>query len=483
MQIFKAAKMYLAQSTETEQESFLMRLAAHSGHTRACVGPIGCLKRCILQLGWDVNSTGQVWVNALVQLNLRQHSWKHILKWIIWTKDQEILQTSSVRKAWQTMPPVCSNSTKVILAQYQPHEQHQLIGEIAGAFQTAALQAEWDPNVTAACRFCGEHDDRQHRLYQCAETQHIRDTYQEELRYFRDLENDIAELPVMYRHPNLEWLTTFNWMPAIPPLSEDLKQQLAPAIQGQQQLTFYTDGSCAYPNEPLWRYATFAVILDLAADDEERREWASRYRKLGEKPLSYLPIVHSQCSGPQSIHRAELEALVYVVEHFTNTIIHTDSQCNLQLAHTCQSLQHPQTLHMHPEADLALRLWKAIPVGHRSFLKVDAHKLHEEDAPMLQTYFRLGNDRADAEANRAPHHLVPPVTKTAQCIQTTQAEYRTKLRKIYDMYLLFFKHRAKVDDKQFQPDRTTSAAAYATFFGRVETTSSATAMDRSASPS
>lgn len=169
------------------------------------------------------------------------------------------------------------------------------------------------------------------------------------------------------------------------------------------------------------------MIVDLASSDQERIAWAAKWDVKQPFPPTFLPIALCHASKLQSIPRAELEAIVFVVENFTNTCVYTDSTYALHAAEEIKSVSDLGALQMHPDADLLERLWKATQSGQRKYHKVKAHDLDNTQDDLLTKYRKIGNHVADHMANRAMHTQLKQIANTSDKLNAKYREYHNKL--------------------------------------------------------
>eukprot|EP00438_Fugacium_kawagutii_P003907 Skav220700 [mRNA] locus=scaffold472:685335:686837:+ [translate_table: standard] len=268
----------------------------------------------------------------------------------------------------------------------------------------------------------------------------------------------------MHYHEEYTWLKVCQWLPNNVGIHPEIKRVLNAADQPGTPLNFYTDGSCKYPQEPGWRPATYAVVLDLARSDAEREAIARDWSPSQPLPTTFMPLVYSHATKLQSIPRAELEALVFVVENFQHTQVFSDSQCALQLADKCAEHTTATALEMHPDADLLGRFWRALQYGQRAFRKVKAHDLDKPQENMLEKYHKMGNQAADQAAKKALDLFQTHILNTSNTIHNDQTIYRDKLHEYYTMLLQMFRHRATLDaSEDKQPNRAVAERVHATY--------------------
>jgi hypothetical protein len=62
-------------------------------------------------------------------------------------------------------------------------------------------------------------------------------------------------------------------------MSPDLYKVLHAKGMAGELFQFYTDGSCQYPSSPNSSFSSFATVVDLAANDQERIDLAKSFSK------------------------------------------------------------------------------------------------------------------------------------------------------------------------------------------------------------
>eukprot|EP00438_Fugacium_kawagutii_P035317 Skav206907 [mRNA] locus=scaffold808:181434:185012:+ [translate_table: standard] len=445
LKIIKTAKTYLNNLTSEGKADFLSRVAKHTGVTTQCHGPIGCLKRTILAMGWTITPGGGIEVSQGIEINLVSDTFAQLQFWMEREWNNQLMSQCTKRQAWLDRPPILIGETRRLIAKFKPHEQEQILSEISGSFQTAQQQAIWDKSIDGNCKYCGEPDTHKHRVWECACTHDIRQQYVDTLAFFREQQQPIEELPVLFQHDDDLWFRTCQWTNTPVDIHPDIFQKLVQVNNADRPLVFYTDGSCIHPTEPSSRTATYAIVVDIATSDEERKSWAATWETDQPTPPTFLPIAFCHSSKIQKIPRAELEALVYVAEKFEFAKLFTDSSCALKLAQHCQAIRDPRAMHMHQDADLVIRLWHAIQKGTHQFHKVKAHALDQQDDDLITRYHKIGNHIADRTANLAMQSQNPHITKLANKLAEHHAQARTHLEQYYRMLLAMFKHRAILD--------------------------------------
>ena len=443
LQAIRSAKRFLLRSTHQQQLAFYSTAAQHPGTWNTCHGPAGSFKYYIQRLGWTISSTGDISVSGFVKLSLLRHGLPTFRRWVQFAWQENILTQHCDRSELRGLQPISIPDTQQTLRTLTPKEQSSILNEIAGAFQTKQQQAAWDEDCTGLCPHCNQPDTKEHRLYTCPVIDPIRAKYPLALTWFRHEGATVYELPVAHQHEDTEWLKTFFHCLKIPPVPEQLMQHLRQQSQ-LHPLTFYTDGSCQRPEQPTTRHAAFAIIYDASTNVAQRQAEALLAQTTGQPPLSLHLLLAALLPGEQGIHRAELQAITWICKHFDNTIIYTDSQVALSLAHKCQQQIPLTALAQHDDFDLLCELHEAMRHATHDIRKIKAHETLQ-GLSGEELYQHIGNSHANDAAIAAATKLYPELQQQLTQHHTYITTYQGHLAQLYQMHLEAHKMRAVAD--------------------------------------
>lgn len=124
----------------------------------------------------------------------------------------------------------------------------------------------------------------------------------------------------------------------------------------QQVPTFYTDGSCPFPQLADRSLCTWSVVWDSLDDDVERSHIASLVKDRDIIPKSLVPIQASLVQGPQTVNRAELTAILQIVRSVECAVIHSDSAWAISAFESVREAPFPELHANKPNSDLLLGL-------------------------------------------------------------------------------------------------------------------------------
>ena len=259
----------------------------------------------------------------------------------------------------------------------------QIAYNLTGGYQVGAVKALWTSTVDANCPFCGQVETHSHQQLDCPAFAHVRQRHPLAVRYLTD-------------NPHKLWLPLPHSYPDLAVIRQLLRHRgddtgHTTIQQEGNVIYFYTDGSADTPIQPATRRAAWSIVQFLP--------------NTSATPFLTIKIQHVQ--GAQSIARAELAAVAWIVQHaFTHqwhqqVVITTDSQYVINtVRETTNPTIHP-SWHRLANADL-LRIisqcWRPTQFVLRKVRsRQDIHNL----PPGPTRDDALGNSWADLAAVRA----------------------------------------------------------------------------------
>lgn len=413
-----SARRFLMRASPETRQDFYDILASHDGTHHKCKGPAGCLSYYLLKLGWSTDRQGRILVSAFIRLPLLSTGPKTLARWVTQAWMHDLLLQHADRRAWTGLAPIQVQDTVQVLRRFDPPQQMHLLDEIAGAFQTRCQQAKWDTSTDTTCAFCDQEDTREHRIMTCSATAEIRACHQPVLDWLEAEGLPWVHLPVIQRHVHADYVDTLHHLQPEPVFDQSLQEELLRHCVDGKPLVFYTDGSCQHPHSVHSRFAGYSIVVDLAPDDATRLDAVHAYNLTQQVPPFFRVIALGRVQGTQTIHRAELTAIVLLAEAFDHFVLHSDSANALSDVQLSQSDRYiyEQARHEHP--DLLARLRETCKAT-QTFCKVKAHQLTDATLQGLDKYHALGNHVADLAASRACCHLYPDMAETFDEVHRT----------------------------------------------------------------
>eukprot|EP00438_Fugacium_kawagutii_P011100 Skav204217 [mRNA] locus=scaffold1606:201146:219491:- [translate_table: standard] len=450
----KQAKIFLAKSSPDTVKDFLHILSRESRQFHVH-GPASALREYLLRVGLSCNAQGDLVVDNVIQLNLLTTPYETLKEFLVLEWQQHLLVLQCDRKWIGRFAPVDRDMTISLLRTFADGERLMLIREIAGGFQTKWQQSRWDPTETDECVFCGESDTRSRRLLSCPHFAAERASYAEILQ---DLEADFAflcELPAPRVDPQAYFRRVLHYSMPSPVVTDAVVQ----AINHQfpdQAVVFYTDGSAFAPHMPLCRHASYSVVVDLAMSDAERIHHAEAFRSTAIMPPSLVKVAVARLPGRQVIHRAELQAAIWVFQHFARAIVVTDSSfVHGWVQRLKRGLLTPD-LALHSDIDLLQQLQTVLLPTHDT-RKVKAHQDLGTIDDSMSLYEALGNHCADVAAVTANRCLFPAIATQLEEAIRHMEETRQFFLQLFQYLVQLQTARTRAGDRETIHDQCVPA--------------------------
>ena len=327
--------------------------------------------------------------------------------------------------------PIDNFGTVIALRKFPLKHQLLILREIASAFQTKMQQSTWDQQTSTTCDWCGTHQDsRYHRLVECAAFAEAREQHVKAIQYLQDEGVELCDLPVVHQHPHAEYRQML--LDALP--EPIIDAQTVHSLQNgrdKHTLHFYTDGRCRHPTYKHLCFASYSIIVDVLRHDVDRRVLAAAF-PFTQSFDSFQPIACGRLNGFQSIHRAELFAVVILCECFTEFTAFTDSADVIHKVDLCRRTALSKDLAGFADFDLLLRLHATL-TPNKQILKTKAHREIAEINDLNERYQAMGNAAADFHARQICEKLLPEIF---QELETQYREIRDDIQNVQEVFAL-----------------------------------------------
>ena len=434
-----AARRFLLARDCSQHKRFFKLVSQYFPKPNTSKGPASTLKTYLVRLGWSMDAQGTIQVSTFVKLCFLYCPWKSLVWFAERAWQDKLLVLRSHRRSLINFPNVDQRLTRQVLSRFTVAERRILVREIAGAYQTRSQQAIWDDQVTPDCPWCGQEDTKFHRFFECDATQHVRSPFQNLIQEITSDDTLLPELPVIFESVDDEFRFTFQY--AIRPRSPEPSElaTLQECVSLLSPLHVYTDGSCLHSTLPSMRYAGFSLVVDSCRSDAERSWHAQRFKELGVTPPTLYVIVQELCPQAQSIHHAELRAVVRASEYFCHAVIHVDSSSAIATFEAARTV-HGVHLHRHPHPELCLRIQQLAHADSNRLVKIKAHT-NPQDLPDLLCYHALGNMVADRAAAEVCNSCHPLLTNAWQMQALQRKQEMEVLEQFYRLSLSLQSHR------------------------------------------
>ena len=374
---------------------FLTAVVHHDG---PAVGPAGALARYLNLLGWSLDLHGRLTLDGYLSVSVRHDSLRHIRSTLRRAWAYHLHRQISHRKGIPPAPFDYDILTRA-LRQLSMTSLRQIAYNLTGGYQVGAVKAQWSATVAAECPHCGQLDTHHHQQLICPAFLHLRQRHPQAVTYLTNT-LDKLWLPLPHSFPDiclLRQLLSFR--------GQDTTHTVIQ--QRNQVLMFYTDGSADTPLHPETRRAAWSII-QYQPDSTTQ-------------PFVTIKIQHVQ--GPQSISRAELAAVTWIVQYVVTThrtepvIITTDSQYVINIVAQITDNTMAPTWHRLAHADLLQILHRYWDPAQFFLRKVKSHQDISQLPPGRKRTDAIGNSWADHAAVRTrqtDHPLINQLFQRAQ---------------------------------------------------------------------
>eukprot|EP00435_Cladocopium_sp_Y103_P048853 s1750_g14.t1 len=441
LQAIKTARRWLLQAPHAERTSFLT-IASHHQGTTSTRGPASVLKEYLMRLGWTISPAGVIHAGPFTFLNITEVSFQTLQWWAARAWSETAVVLHSKRFKLFHLPRTDVTATAQVLQKFSEGNRKLLFRELSNAFQTGKQKSKWTTDDSLPCLFCNEPDSKEHRMLFCPAMETVRDQHPLAVTLLQEEFPGWIDHPVIFQHSLYDFVAQLHSRMPNVCVSEESKQILHRAVG--QHVTLYTDGSCRHPACPSTRYASFALVADIAPDDQTRIEQCDRFLATKCEPDTLVVIAQGRVQGLQGIHRAELTVIALACESIPSFDLHTDSAVSLAAIARVRAATACHDFADHPDYDLLLRIFRTLQVTH-VFHKIKAHVELDNHACNLQLYHQLGNKRANDVAIAANLQLLPEVARELEQYHRDISTEQQQLLKVYDYILALQKVKIQVD--------------------------------------
>ena len=449
------ARQFLLTTSQEIFSDFCALASAFRGSLSQVKGPASALAHYISQLGWQITSTGIVHMSAFLSFPLHKISIGRIRRFAIMAWQEKLVLMHTHRHSLRNFPDISRVDTCAVLRNWEAHDRQLLIREIAGGFQDGLQKQKWIQDHDGTCKFCGEIDAKTHRLLTCSLGSEERSNFPELTKQLLDSESSIPELPVVHVSPFADAHLTLQFRHSKPVLAQEFKDLVNNRQISGQILHWFTDGSCAYPSLANGRFSSFAVVIDICHNDEQRIAFAESYQHLNEIPPCFVVAMTGRTIGEQDIYRAELQAVAAVVQEARYGTVHCDSQVAVSNTSHLKNCANTTSLANSEHFDVLLEMWETNSLDAIQIQKIKAHRNISQIADPMERFLAMGNKCADKAAEQScaflHHDIVQHYDKQAKDILNE----RKMLHDALELNLLLQKVRTQAQKDTVVEDKTT----------------------------
>ena len=346
-------------------------------------GPCGVLLSRLQYAGWAWVRNTQFRDHDGLVIDLLHCSVQELKSRLVEAWHKHVMGCSQNRKTFAGAAFMSPGLTTLNLRKMEPEQQALLRAALNGTFYTADRLEHRNGNQSTKCRFCNAEDSQTHRRWLCPYFQQCRQHLAEEQV------TEVLELPA----------ANHGWIPEPPSLLvfrtqcmqiPDETRHVAWPQNLEEELHFFTDGSCLAPTSSTGRLASWGVVLGSISDDK------------------FEPVGNGLVPGwTQTAARAEIYAVIAALEVVARVprpfYLWVDNDRVFRKLRLFQRGMTRITSNQ-KDADLWLRLLVLFQrVGHymQSVVKVVSHQNLEGAQDEGERWVFAGNAAADRTANAA----------------------------------------------------------------------------------
>ena len=405
LQALRAARRYLQHASQDWATSFLSLAARRPLLAQQITGPARALRHYIQRLGWSITREGLLLIDPWTSLSLKDADFSLVRK--LAQRDWAAgISTSLLRKDWKNAPPLDCFSTTQITKLFSDADRGLVLREQCGGFLVQSRKTKFNSDMNELCPLCQMPDTVEHRVLHCPPLDGVRTQFTDVIDWLNEMDPIHLNLPFAFQCYERQMTSTMLRVLPGPDLS--IQQR------GHQRPAFYTDGSCLFPALPEVRWAAFAIVQDM----REPGQWtAEQLVQISfQDTTAFLISAVGLCPGRQSIQRAEVEAILQILERSLDVDIYTDSEYARHLVRMVQSCTELSDLHLHPNFDQIARLFRALQAGRDlpGIWKVKAHQEICAEMNPTELWHAVGNNFVDHVAKRAVKTLGGPLQTALQ---------------------------------------------------------------------
>ena len=444
LQSFRAARKFLFRTSDEKKNAFFRIASLSQGGISKVRGPAATFSFYLKQLGWSICSAGKIHPHAFMTFDFLRISFKRLVRFAILSWQEKLVTMHTHRFKLFSFPDIDRASTVAVLKHFSPRQRRHLITDIAGGYQTQHQKHKWATDAEPNCIFCGEPDSKEHKVLYCTMFSSVRESHQEVVEHLTDSDLSLTELPVCFLNPTADLLLQLQFRNP-PPIFSDMATQFVQKRRSEQiPVCWYTDGSCFHPANPLTRFSAFAIILDIAEDDETRAFWGRQCAPLNLIPPTLTRAAVGRTCGEQDILRAELSAIYHIMIGPAYGIIYTDSSAAIHLIQTTLCATSISQFSHLEHFDLLLAIWEARNCHTCTLRKIKAHLEPTSFCNPVEAYQCLGNKLANDTAQQINISFCSSLVSELENFHTQNSAEKQRLKQVFSLLLALTEARQKL---------------------------------------
>ena len=411
-------------------------------------GPATSFRHYLNQVGWELNANGIVSGPDHLQFDVLKDPIKKIINTCREMWNHHIIASMDRKGIGDFL--LDSRLSLRVFAKCTESVQQLTKMNVVGGFQTQSMKAIWDKETSEKCVFCGECDTRDHRLLHCPLGTEIRSQYPDVIEVLHNMRPEWIYMPLPRQHEMAILIRAYTKVvkpPIIP----------APVQVEEGTMMFYTDGGALNPTCTSARLASWAVVQDVAGNDDCRRDAASFLYGPSPKFPCFRVLALGIVHGDQTVARGELIAILTAAKIASRynpprpAVFITDASYVCNIVRLICSDFWRMILRKIPNCDLVVELAEIWNPELFQVKKVKSHRRFESATDFNDLCMIAGNYCADLAATAAFRIVPHDIRSTADVVAKHVKDEEQRLMRMLEYLAAFNKHRC--DSMNANPDK------------------------------
>ena len=446
LQALRAARRYLQAASIQWKRSFLHLASRRPLEAQRITGPARALRHYVQRLGWSISTEGNLLIDPWTTISLTDADFG-LLRQLVERDWADDISRRLTRHHWKNAPALDCIATVGLCRTFTDADRACLVRELAGGFLLQSRKSKFNEDLDESCPLCGLLDTTEHRVLHCETLAEVRDRYPAVVQWLQEMDPIHLHWPFAFQHSDNSMTATM--------LRAQPKPDLHILPAGNQRARFYTDGSCVFPAHSCIRWAAYGIIQDLR--DPTTWSYEDLLNLHFETPNAFQIVAVGLCPGRQTIQRAELEAVLLLLENDTDIDVYTDSAYVILQVQRIRSGAPITDLALCPNYDQLLRLHRVLTttVHTPGIWKVKAHQKVDRTFTYEELLHATGNQHVDEVAKKAANSLGGPLQTVLRQQAAEYLEHRERLLQHLSFRVDLNKQRTLCIAKQNQPEDVT----------------------------
>ena len=265
--------------SNTDDILALLTLIARDPSVVPANGPAAILASRCRRIGWRLLPTG-LFCDALGSFNVLSLHWDALQARVQWAWPRLLAAELSHRRSFDGLQFADIQELPQALRAFGSADLVYLRSCLDGTLYIDLGKAKHERGAGSLCQLCGASDSFYHRIWVCPHFEHCRADFA-----FRDLIQHLPQSLTCHGWPiqSFAWTRMQRWFDNPSPL---VHYRWPPGL-GPAVLDLFTDGACAIPHDPKFRFASWALSLVLPGDNPLANQIIGAGHVVGHQQTAY----------------------------------------------------------------------------------------------------------------------------------------------------------------------------------------------------